>query len=48
MSENDVEYGEFMSLAKNTIWKLQEASNINSNIDKDAFLGFLFPKLIIN
>jgi len=48
MSENDVEYGEFVSLVKNTIWKLQEASNINSNIDKDAFLGFFFPKLIIN
>jgi hypothetical protein len=48
MCENDVEYGEFVSLVKNTIRKLQEPSNINSNIDKDAFLGFFFPKLIIN
>jgi hypothetical protein len=48
MSKNNVEYGEFVSLVKNTIRELQEASNINSNIDKDAFWAFFFPKLLIN
>jgi len=42
MFENDVEYREFVFLAKNTIWELQEASIINSNIDKDALWAFFF------
>jgi hypothetical protein len=42
MFENDVKYGEFVFLAKNIIRELQEASIINSNIDKNAFWSFFF------
>jgi hypothetical protein len=46
--EDDVEYGEFVSPTKNAFQGSQEASNVESNIDKNVFWAIIFPKYLVD
>jgi hypothetical protein len=46
--EDDVEYSEFVSPTKNTFQGSQEASNVESNIDKNIFWAIIFPIFLAN